>query len=53
MGKQLEGIIVAMITPMQDDESVDEAGLRTVTRFLVDRAHTACFPEGARASSLR
>jgi 4-hydroxy-tetrahydrodipicolinate synthase len=47
MGKQLEGIIVAMITPMQDDESVDEAGLQTVTRFLVGRGAHGLFPGGS------
>jgi 4-hydroxy-tetrahydrodipicolinate synthase len=47
MGKQVEGIIVAMITPMQRDESVDEAGLRTVTRFLVGKGAHGLFPGGS------
>jgi len=47
MGKQLEGIIVAMITPMQSDESVDEAGLRAVTRFLVGKGAHGLFPGGS------
>jgi 4-hydroxy-tetrahydrodipicolinate synthase len=45
--RALEGIIVAMITPMKNDESVDEAGLRSVTRYLVGRGVHGLFPGGS------
>jgi 4-hydroxy-tetrahydrodipicolinate synthase len=35
--KQLEGIVAAMITPFNGDESLDEGGLRDVVRFLAGR----------------
>jgi 4-hydroxy-tetrahydrodipicolinate synthase len=47
MGKKLEGIIVAMITPMHNDESVDEQGLRTVSRYLIDHRVHGLFPGGS------
>jgi 4-hydroxy-tetrahydrodipicolinate synthase len=43
----LKGIIVAMITPMKDDESVDEEGLRAVTRYLIGHGVHGLFPGGS------
>jgi 4-hydroxy-tetrahydrodipicolinate synthase len=47
MSKELEGIIVAMITPMDAHEAVDEVGLHSVTRFLIDRGVHGLFPGGS------
>ena len=46
-GKRLEGIVVAMITPFNDDESLNEEGLRTVVRFLVERGAHGLLPGGS------
>ena len=45
--KRLEGIVVAMVTPFTDDGALDEAGLRTVVRFLVERGVHGLFPAGS------
>ena len=45
--KRLEGIVVAMVTPFNDDESLDEARLRAVVRFLVERGVHGLFPAGS------
>lgn len=47
MSKELKGIIVAMITPMGKDESVDLAGLQAVTRYLVGHSVHGVFPGGS------
>ncbi|MBN1937582.1 MAG: 4-hydroxy-tetrahydrodipicolinate synthase [Anaerolineae bacterium] len=47
MSKTLEGIVVAMITPMNEDESVDEAGIRTVARYLIGKGVHGLFPGGS------
>jgi 4-hydroxy-tetrahydrodipicolinate synthase len=46
-GKRLEGIVVAMVTPFNDDESLDEEGLCAVVRFLVERGVHGLFPAGS------
>ncbi len=45
--KRIEGIIVAVVTPFNDDESLDEAGLRAVVRFLVERGVHGLLPAGS------
>lgn len=47
MSKPIAGIVVAMITPFNADESLDEEGLRTVVRFLVERGVHGLFPGGS------
>ncbi|MFN2228516.1 MAG: 4-hydroxy-tetrahydrodipicolinate synthase [Anaerolineae bacterium] len=47
MSKELKGIIVAMITPMDEDQSVDVAGLETVTRYLIGHKVHGLFPGGS------
>jgi 4-hydroxy-tetrahydrodipicolinate synthase len=46
-GKPLEGIVAAMVTPFNDDESLNESGLRMVVRFLVERGVQGLFPAGS------
>jgi 4-hydroxy-tetrahydrodipicolinate synthase len=47
MSRPMAGIVVAMITPFNADESLDEQGLRTVTRFLIQRGAHGLFPGGS------
>ena len=47
MVEQLKGIVAAMVTPFQDDESVDEKGLRAVTRYLIEQGIHGLFPGGS------
>lgn len=47
MSKALEGIVVATITPMNADESIDEAGIRTVVRHLIEKRVHGLFPGGS------
>lgn len=47
MHQQLAGIVPAMITPMHADESIDEGGLRRLTRHLIGRGVHGLFPGGS------
>lgn len=47
MSKELKGIIVAMITPMHEDESVDVAGVQEVARYLIGHGVHGLFPGGS------
>jgi 4-hydroxy-tetrahydrodipicolinate synthase len=47
MEKPIEGIVVAMITPLNADESLDEGGLRTISQFLIERGAHGLFPGGS------
>jgi len=47
MRRQLEGIVAAMVTPFSPDESLDEDGLRAITRFLVGKGVHGLFPGGS------
>lgn len=47
MDKQLAGIVPAMITPMNADESIDEGGQRALTRHLIERGVHGLFPGGS------
>lgn len=47
LNRRLEGIVVAMITPFKDDGTLDEEGLRTVVRFLLERGVHGLFPSGS------
>ena len=45
--KRFKGIVAAMVTPFNDDESLDEGGLYAVVRFLVERGVHGLFPAGS------
>jgi 4-hydroxy-tetrahydrodipicolinate synthase len=47
MVEQLKGIVAAMVTPFHEDESVDEEGLRAVTRYLIEQGIHGLFPGGS------
>ena len=44
---RIKGIVVAMVTPFNDDESLNKEGLRTVVRFLIERGVHGLFPGGS------
>lgn len=45
--KRFKGIVAAMVTPFNDDESLDEGRLCAVVRFLVERGVHGLFPAGS------
>jgi len=47
MGKPIEGIITAVITPFDQEEQVDEGGFRTVINYLIDSGVHGLFPVGS------
>jgi 4-hydroxy-tetrahydrodipicolinate synthase len=47
MDERIKGIVVAMVTPFESDESLDEEGLRQIVRFLLDRRVHGLFPGGS------
>lgn len=47
MGNKLSGIVVAMVTPFNEDETLDEGALRAVVRFLVGKGVHGLFPGGS------
>ena len=47
MGKQIEGIIPAVVTPFDDNEDVDEGGFREILNYLIDSGVHGLFPVGS------
>jgi 4-hydroxy-tetrahydrodipicolinate synthase len=47
MGREIEGIVAAMVTPFHDDESLDEDGLRKLVSFLIGKGIHGLFPAGS------
>ncbi|MBN1583323.1 MAG: 4-hydroxy-tetrahydrodipicolinate synthase [Anaerolineae bacterium] len=47
LGSNLAGIVAAMITPFNADESVDQEGVRVVARHLIDQGIHGLFPGGS------
>lgn len=47
MPKELQGIIVPIVTPFDDSENIDEKGLRTMVRFLIESGVHGLFPAGS------
>jgi 4-hydroxy-tetrahydrodipicolinate synthase len=47
MGKQIEGIIPAVVTPFDDNEDVDEGGFRKILNYLIDSGVHGLFPVGS------
>ena len=47
MGNKLSGIVVAMVTPFNEDETLDEGALRAVVRFLIGKGVHGLFPGGS------
>jgi 4-hydroxy-tetrahydrodipicolinate synthase len=47
MGKQIEGIIPAVVTPFDENEDVDEGGFRKILNYLIDSGVHGLFPVGS------
>ena len=47
MGKQIEGIIPAVVTPFDEKENVDEAGFRRIINYLIESGVHGLFPVGS------
>lgn len=47
MGKTIEGIITAVVTPFDENEDVDEQGFRTIIDHLIDQGIHGLFPVGS------
>ncbi len=43
----IKGIIPAMVTPLNDREELDEAGLRSLVNYLIERGVHGLFPVGS------
>lgn len=47
MAKEIKGIIPAMVTPLTDDEELDEVALRRLVRHLINGGVHGLFPTGS------
>lgn len=50
--KRLTGVVIPMITPMNEDGSIDDASLRSFVNFLADAQINALYPNGTNGESL-
>ena len=50
--KRLTGVVIPMITPMNEDGSIDDASLKNFVNFLVDAGANALYPNGTNGESL-
>ena len=50
--KRLKGVVIPMITPMNEDSTVDDASLRNFVNFLADAGVDALYPNGTNGESL-
>jgi len=51
LGLEVKGIIPAMITPMNDSEEIDEAGIRELINYLIDSGVHGIFICGSQGES--
>jgi len=47
MGKSIEGIIAAVVTPYDKKENIDEGGFRKIINYLIDSGVNGIFPVGS------
>lgn len=50
--KRLAGVVIPMITPMNEDSTVDDASLKNFVNFLVEAGTNALYPNGTNGESL-
>lgn len=50
--KRLTGVVIPMITPMNEDSTVDDASLKNFVNFLVEAGANALYPNGTNGESL-
>lgn len=51
MSKEIKGIVVPIVTPFNEDESVDEGALRQVVNYLLDNGVHGLFSSGSQGES--
>ena len=47
MGKKVEGIITAVVTPFDDDENIDLKGFKKILNYLIECGVHGLFPVGS------
>lgn len=50
--KRLAGVVIPMITPMNEDSTVDDTSLKNFVNFLVEAGADALYPNGTNGESL-
>lgn len=50
--KRLKGVVIPMITPMNEDSTVDDESLKNFVNFLVEAQTDALYPNGTNGESL-
>lgn len=50
--KRLKGVVIPMITPMNEDSTVDDESLQHYVQFLIDAGVDALYPNGTNGESL-
>ena len=50
--KRLKGVVIPMITPMNEDSTVDDDSLKNFVNFLVEAKTDALYPNGTNGESL-
>lgn len=50
--KRLAGVVIPMITPMNEDSTVDDASLKNFVNFLAEAGADALYPNGTNGESL-
>ena len=50
--KRLKGVVIPMITPMNEDSTVDDESLKNFVNFLVEAKTDALYPNGTNGESL-
>lgn len=50
--KKLKGVVIPMITPMNEDGTIDDRSLQNFTNFLADAGVDALYPNGTNGESL-
>lgn len=51
MSKEIKGIVVPVVTPFNEDESLDESALRQVVNYLLDNGVHGLFSSGSQGES--
>ncbi|MFO7917507.1 MAG: 4-hydroxy-tetrahydrodipicolinate synthase [Anaerolineae bacterium] len=51
MSKEIKGIVVPVVTPFNEDESLDESSLRQVVNYLLDNGVHGLFTSGSQGES--
>jgi len=47
MAKEIQGVVVPLVTPFHKDETINEEGLRQIVDYLIDNGVHGLFPSGS------